>query len=64
MTVEKVIRVAAENNPEIRLVLDMAARARAAESAEPPRNVEAMSEIVSIPVNSATLVPPATLPGR
>jgi hypothetical protein len=60
MSVEKLIKNALDKNPEIRLVLDIAARARDAESKEPPRNIGVATDIVAIPTNSQCLVPPAT----
>ena len=60
MNVEQIIKSALDENPDIRLVLEIAARAREAESKEPPRNIGVATDIVAVPTNSQCLVPPAT----
>ena len=60
MSAEQVIKNALEENPDIRLVLEIAARARDAESKEPPQNIGIATDIVAIPTNSQCLVPQAT----
>lgn len=62
MKAEKVIQQALEDNPEFRLVLDMAARARDVESKEPARDIGMATDVVSIPVNSACLAQSGTRP--
>jgi hypothetical protein len=61
MNAEQIVKNALEKNPEIRLVLEIAERAREVESKEPPRNIGIATEIVAIPTNSQSLVPPATI---
>jgi hypothetical protein len=60
MNAEQMIKKALDENPEILLVLEIAARARDAESKEPPRNIGTATDIVAIPTNSQCLVPLAT----
>ena len=60
MNAEQVIKDALDRNPEIRLVLEIAARAREVESKDPPRNMEVATETVAIPTNSQGLVPLGT----
>ncbi len=60
MTAEKVVKNALHENPDMRLVLEVAARARETESKEPPRNIGIATDIVAIPTNSQCLVPPGT----
>lgn len=50
MSAEK-IEKALKENPEVRLVLEIAARARDIESREPPRELGAATEVVAIPTN-------------
>jgi len=52
MKAEQVIKSALDRNPEIRLVLEIAARAREAESKEPPRNIGMATETAAVPTNS------------
>jgi hypothetical protein len=59
MKAEKIIQRAMEENPEFRLVLDMATRVRDVESKEPPRNIGMATDTASIPVNSAHLELPS-----
>ena len=56
----QVIKNALDDNPEIRLVLEIAARARDLESRKPPRNIGVTTDIVVTPTNSQCLVPPET----
>jgi hypothetical protein len=56
----QLIRDAIEKNPDIRLILEIAVRAREIESKEPPRNIGVATDIVAIPTNSQCLVPPVT----
>jgi len=60
MNAEQVIKDALDRNSEIRLVLEIAARAREVESKDPPRNMEVATETVAIPTNSQGLVPLGT----
>lgn len=60
MDAEQIIKNALDKNPDIRLVLEIAARARAVESKEPPRNMEITTETVAVPTNSQGLVPQGT----
>jgi hypothetical protein len=64
MQAEKIVKNALDKNPDMRLVLEIAARARETESKEAPRNIGMATDVVSIPVNSACLVPPAPPPAR
>ena len=58
MDTAQTLRDALDANPEIRLVLDIAARARTAESLRPSIEIGMATEISTIPVNSQGLVPP------
>jgi hypothetical protein len=60
MKAEQIIRNAMDNDPDIRLVLEIAERARAAELQDPARNIGVTTDIVTIPTNSQCLVPLAT----
>ena len=60
MNAEQVIKNALDKNPDIRLVLEIAKRAREAESKVPPRNMEIATETVAVPTNSQGLVPQET----
>jgi hypothetical protein len=51
MDTEQIIKRALNENPDIRLVLDVAARARDTEARERPREIEASTEVVAIPCN-------------
>jgi hypothetical protein len=62
MDAEKMIKDAIDKNSDLRLVLEIAARAREAESKEPPRTIGMATEITSIPVSSASLAPLGTPP--
>ncbi len=52
MDAEQVIENALDRNPEMQLVLEIAARAREAESKEPPRNIGMATETAAVPTNS------------
>jgi hypothetical protein len=60
MNIEKVIKSNLKENPEVRLVLEIAARARDLEALEPPREIGFATDIVAIPTKSQSLVPPTT----
>ena len=62
MKAEKIITSALKKNPDIQLVLDIAARARDAESRELPVSIGMATEIVSVPVSSACLASSGTPP--
>ncbi len=62
MKAERVIKDALKENPELRLVLEIAARTRNAEVTELPRDIGMATETVSSPVNSAYLGSPETHP--
>lgn len=47
----EMIEKALKENPDVRLVLDIAARARETESRELPREIGAATEVVAIPTN-------------
>ena len=49
---QKLIREAISDNPELRVVLEIASRARAAEARELPREIGMATEVVTIPINS------------
>jgi hypothetical protein len=51
MDTEQIIKKALNENPDIRLVLDVAARARDTEARELPREIGASTEVVAIPCN-------------
>ena len=59
MNAEQMVENTLEKNPELRLVLEIAARARAVEAKELPRNMGTTTETAAIPTNSQSLVPPA-----
>jgi hypothetical protein len=59
MDAEKIVQKAMKANPEIRLVLDIAARAREAESKE-PITIGVATDITAVPTNLPCPVPPAT----
>jgi hypothetical protein len=52
MDAAEVIRKALDENRDVRLILEIATRAREIESKEPPRHVGIATEIVAIPTNS------------
>jgi len=51
MKTSKIIRDAVAENPEIRLILEIAARARDAEDKTPPVDFTPKNEVVTIPNN-------------
>lgn len=52
MNAAQMIRDAFDANPDLRLVLEIATRAREVESKEPPQDLRASTEVVAIPSNS------------
>jgi hypothetical protein len=60
MDAEKIVQEAIKTNPEIRLVLEIAMRAREAECKEAPLNIGLATEIVAVPTNLPCPVPPVT----
>jgi len=60
-SVEQLIQEAIDKNPEISLVLEIAARARELELKEPPRNIGIATETAAIPTNLQYPVSQATL---
>jgi hypothetical protein len=56
MSVSKTIRRAINENPEIRVVLAIAERAREMEAKEPPRELIVKTEVVAIPSNQQRAV--------
>lgn len=51
MDAAQIIKDALETNPDVRLVLEIATRARDADSKEPPRELGASTEVTAIPIN-------------
>lgn len=49
---ESVLKKAMIDNPEVCLVLEIAMRARAAVSSEPPRHIGVATDVITIPTNS------------
>ena len=60
MKASNLIKRALMDDPEVRLVLEIAVRTRQAESTEPPKNVASTTDIVALPTNSQSPVPPMT----
>lgn len=58
MKTEQIIQNAVDENPEVRLILEIAARAREAESKEAPRDFGSSSEVTTIPTNPQYPVSP------
>ena len=56
MDTNKTIQKALKENPDLRLVLDIAARARETEARELPREIGAATEVVATPNNSQCAV--------
>lgn len=56
MNVAEVIEKAKKENPDVRLVLDLATRARETEARELPREIGVATEVVAIPTNSQCAV--------
>ncbi len=51
MDADQIIKDALEANPDVRLVLEIARRAREADSKEPPRELGASTDVRAIPIN-------------
>ncbi len=51
MNTNQTIKKALNENPDVRLVLEVAARARDAEAKEPPREIGAATEVAAIPTH-------------
>jgi|HubBroStandDraft_6_1064221.scaffolds.fasta_scaffold2330911_1 hypothetical protein len=51
-TAQQIVQQALKDDPEVRLVLEIAARAREAEARELPREVGSATEVVAIPLHS------------
>jgi hypothetical protein len=56
MSVPKKIKKAIEDNPEIRVVLGIAQRAREAEAKELPRELSVTTGVVALPTNQQLAV--------
>jgi hypothetical protein len=52
MDVSAAVQKVLEENPEVRLVLEIAARARDVESRDPPRYIGIATDVIAIPTNS------------
>lgn len=59
---QQVVKDALSKNPDMRLVLEIAARAREVESKEPPISMDRATETVAVPTNPQGLVPQGTPP--
>lgn len=57
MKTQQIVQNAIDANPEIRLILEIATRARDAEARELPREIGSSTEVVAVPINSQTAVP-------
>jgi hypothetical protein len=51
MNADQIIQDALDKNPDVRLVLEIAARARDMEAKEPPREIGVATEVAAIPTN-------------
>jgi hypothetical protein len=60
MKTEQIIQKALDKNPDIRLVLEIAARAHDLESKEPPLYTGMATDTVALPTNLQCPVPPET----
>jgi len=60
MDAEKIVQKAVNVNPEIRLILEIASRAREAESKE-PITIGVATDVAVVPTNLPYPVPPVTL---
>jgi hypothetical protein len=49
---DQLIKREMENNPEVSLILEIAARAKAVESSEPPKEIRVSTEVTVIPAVS------------
>jgi hypothetical protein len=56
MKTKQTIQDAIDANPEIRLILEIATRARETEARELPREIGSSTEVVAIPINSQAAV--------
>ncbi len=56
MSVTQIIEKALEENPQIRIVLEAAARARDAEAKEPPKEISGSTEVVTVPTHTQCAV--------
>jgi len=61
MSVAEIVEKALKENPDIRLALEAANRARDAESKEAPREIGMATEVVAIPLNPQCPVSLVTL---
>jgi hypothetical protein len=52
MKIERIIQDAVDANPEIRLILEIAARARDTEAREQPRELSSATEVAAIPIHT------------
>jgi hypothetical protein len=52
MNAQTVVRNWMDENPDIRLVLEIAARANAIEFREPPRDLGMATDVIAVPINS------------
>jgi hypothetical protein len=52
MGAQTVVRSWMDESPDVRLVLEIAARAHAIEFREPPRDLGVVTDVVAIPTNS------------
>jgi hypothetical protein len=60
MNAKQLVQKALRENPELRLVLEIAERARQVESKEPPISIGVGTDVAAIPTRPQCLVPPAT----
>jgi hypothetical protein len=60
MNAEQIVQKTLRDNPEIRLVLDIAARARQVEEQEAPRNIGVATDVTAVPTNLPYPAPPVT----
>jgi len=56
MDVNQTIEKALNENPDVQVVLDIAARARETEARELPREIVGATEVVAIPTNPQCIV--------
>lgn len=52
VTVETVLLDGLQANPEVKIVMEIAMRAREVEAREPPRDIDMATETVATPINS------------
>jgi hypothetical protein len=60
MKAKQTVQKALDKDPDVRLVLEIAARARSAESKEPPLYIGMATDTVTVPTSSQHPVPPET----